>query len=169
MLENQCALEIVDPEIVDPEIVNPELVDPEIVNPEIVNPEIVNPEIVSPEIMNLEIVNFGGEGAIPRRVEIDDTSNSLRKDLTEGFIWTQGSGKATSGVILTLRGDGVESGCNGGLLGNSGRKGGCNATQDAQDAQDAKTTSPTSGRSDDASDAGNIFADESNNHVVGGK
>ena len=80
MLENQCALEIVDPEIVDPEIVNPE----------IVNPEIVNPEIVSREIVNLEILNFGDEGAIRRRVEIDDTSDSLRKDLTEGFIWTQG-------------------------------------------------------------------------------
>ena len=80
MLENQCALEIVDPEIVDPEIVNPE----------IVNPEDVNPEIVSPEIVNYEIVNFGGKGAIRRRVEIDNTSNSLRKDLTEGFIWTQG-------------------------------------------------------------------------------
>ena len=80
MLENQCALEIVDPEIVDPEIVNPE----------IVNPEIVNPEIVNPEIVNLEIVNFAGEGAIPCRVEIDDTSDSLRKDLTEEFIWTQG-------------------------------------------------------------------------------
>ena len=45
------------------------------------------------------------------------------------------------------------------MLDNSGRKGGCNATQDAQDAQDAKATSPTSGRSDDVSDAGNIFAD----------
>ena len=64
--------------------------DPEILNPEIVNPEIVNPEIASPEIMNLEIVNFGNEGAIRRSVEIDDTSDSLRKDLTEGFIWTQG-------------------------------------------------------------------------------
>ena len=53
----------------------------------------------------------------------------------------------------------VESGCNGRLLGNSGRKGGCNATQDAQDAQDAKTTSPRSGRNDDASDVGNILAD----------
>ena len=80
MLENQCALEIVDPEIVDPEIVNPE----------IVNSEIVNPEIVRPEIVNFEIVNFRGEGAIRRRVEIDDTSDSLRKDLTEGSIWNQG-------------------------------------------------------------------------------
>ena len=80
MLQNQCALEIVDPEIVDPEIVNPE----------IVNLEIVNPEIVSPEIVNFEIVHFGGEGAIRRRVEIDDTSDSLRKDPTEGFVWTQG-------------------------------------------------------------------------------
>ena len=80
VLRNQCALEIVDTEIVDPEIVNPE----------IVNPEIVNPEMVSPEIVNLEIVNFGGEGGMQRRVEIDDTSDSLRKDLTEGFIWTQG-------------------------------------------------------------------------------
>ena len=71
MLENQCALEIVDSEIVDREIVNP---------------EIVNPEIVSPEIVNLEIVNFGGEGGIRRRVEIDDTSDSLMKDLTEGFV-----------------------------------------------------------------------------------
>ena len=75
MLENQCAIEIVDPEIVDPEIVNP---------------EIVNPEIVSPEIVNLEIMNFGVEVAIRRRVEIDDTSDSLRKDLMEGSIWTQG-------------------------------------------------------------------------------
>ena len=70
MLENQCALEIVDPEIVDPEI--------------------LNPEIGNPEIVNLEIVNFGGEGAIRRRGEIDVTSDSLRKDLTEGFVWTQG-------------------------------------------------------------------------------
>ena len=53
----------------------------------------------------------------------------------------------------------MESGCNRGLLGNTGRRGGCNATQDAQDAQDAKTTSPTPGRNDDASNAGNIFAD----------
>ena len=60
MLENQCALEIVDPEIVHPEIVNPE----------IMNPEIVNPEIVSPEIVNLAFVNFRGEGAIRRRVEM---------------------------------------------------------------------------------------------------
>ena len=85
MLENQRALEIVGPEIVDPEIANQE-----IVNPEIVNPEIASPEIASPEIVILEIVNFGDEGAIRRRVEIDDTSDSLRKDLTEGFIWTQG-------------------------------------------------------------------------------
>ena len=35
VLENQCALEIVDPEIVDPEIVNPEIVNPESLNPEI--------------------------------------------------------------------------------------------------------------------------------------
>ena len=75
MLENPCALEIVDPDIVDREIVNP---------------EIVNPQIVSQEIVNLENVNFGGEGAIPRRIEIDDTSDSLMKDLTAGFIWTQG-------------------------------------------------------------------------------
>ena len=66
--------------------------------------------------------------------------------------------------MRTLRGGGVESGCNGGLLGNSGRRGGCNATQDAQDAQDAKTTSPTSERSDNASDAGSSFADV---HFVG--
>ena len=59
MLENQCVLEIVDPEIVAPEIVNP-------------------------EIVNLEIVNFGGEGAIRHRCEIDVTSDSLRKDLTRG-------------------------------------------------------------------------------------
>ena len=65
MLENQCALEIVDPEIVDPEIMNP-------------------------EIVNLEIVNFSGEGSIRCRGEIDVTSDSLRKDLTEGFVWTQG-------------------------------------------------------------------------------
>ena len=48
VLENQCALEIMDPNIV--------------------VLEIVNPEIVSPEIMNLEIMNFGGEGAIRRMV-----------------------------------------------------------------------------------------------------
>ena len=71
MLENQYALEIVNPEIV---------------GREIVNPEFVNPEIMSLEIVNLEIVNFGGEGAIRRRVEIDDTSDSLMKDLTEGFV-----------------------------------------------------------------------------------
>ena len=75
MLENQCALELVDPEIVDWEIVNP---------------EIVNPEIVSPEIVNLESMNFAGVGAIRHRVEINDTSDSLMKDLTEGFVWTQG-------------------------------------------------------------------------------
>ena len=50
----------------------------------------MNPEIVNPEIMNLEIVNFGGEGTIRRRGGIDVTSDSLRKDLTEGFVWTQG-------------------------------------------------------------------------------
>ena len=65
VLENQCALGIVDPEIVDPEIVNP-------------------------EIVNLQIMNFGGEGTIRRRSEIDVTCDSLRKDLTEGFVWTQG-------------------------------------------------------------------------------
>ena len=85
MLENQCALEIVDPEIVDREIVNTEIVDPEIVNP-----EIVNPGIVIPDIVNLEVVNFGGEGAIRRRGEIDVTSDSFRKNLTEGFVRTQG-------------------------------------------------------------------------------
>ena len=97
---------------------DPEIVDPQIVNPEIANPEIVNPVIVSPEIGNLEIVTFGDEGAIRRRVEIDDTCDSLTKDLTDGFVWTQGSSKATSGVIQTLRGGGVVSPCNGGLLGN---------------------------------------------------
>ena len=80
MLENLCALEIEGPEIVDPEIVTPD----------IVNPEIVSSEIMSPEIVNLEIVNFRAEAAIRRTVEIYDTSDSLRKDLTEGFIWTQG-------------------------------------------------------------------------------
>ena len=80
MLENQCALESVDPKIMDQGIVNPE----------IVNPEIMNPEIVSPEIVNLEIVNFRGEGTIRLRVEIDDTCDSLKKYLTEGFFWTQG-------------------------------------------------------------------------------
>ena len=70
MLENQCALEIVHPEILDPEV--------------------VKSEIVNPAIVNLEIVNFGGVGAIRRRGEIDVTSDSLRKDLTEGFVWTQG-------------------------------------------------------------------------------
>ena len=80
MLENQLALEIVDPEIMDPDIVKPE----------IVKPEIVNPEIISPEIVILEIVNFGGECAIRHRVEIDDTSDSLRKDLAERLVWPQG-------------------------------------------------------------------------------
>ena len=65
MLENQWALDIGDPEIVDSEIVNP-------------------------EIVNLEIVNLGSEGAIRRRGEIDVSSDSLRKDLAEGFVWTQG-------------------------------------------------------------------------------
>ena len=55
--------------------------------------------------------------------------------------------------------DEVESGCNGGLLGNSGHRCGPKATQDAQDAQDAKTTSLTSGRNDNTSDVSNIFAD----------
>ena len=66
--------------------------DPEIVSPEMVNPEIVSPEIVNPgpDIVNLEIVNFGGEGAIRPQGEIDVTSDSLRKDLTERPIWTQG-------------------------------------------------------------------------------
>ena len=86
-LEKQCALEIVDPEIVSPEIVNSEIVSPEIVNPGIMSPEIVNP---GPDIVNLEIVNFGGEGAIQRQGEIDVTSDSLRKDQTEGPVWTQG-------------------------------------------------------------------------------
>ena len=63
MLEHQCALEIE-------------------------NPEIASPEIVNPEIVNLEIVNFGGEGANRRRGGIDVTSDSLMKDLTEGFVWT---------------------------------------------------------------------------------
>ena len=57
---------------------------------EIENPEIASPEIVNPEIVNLEIVNFGGEGANRRRGGIDVTSDSLMKDLTEGFVWTQG-------------------------------------------------------------------------------
>ena len=43
-----------------------------------------------PDIVNLEIVNFGGEGAIRRQGEIDVTSDSLRKDMTEGPVWTQG-------------------------------------------------------------------------------
>ena len=85
MLENQCALEIENPEIASPEIVNPEIASPEIMNPEIVNLEIMNLEIV-----NLEIVNFGGEGANQRWGGIDVTSDSLMKDLTEGFVWTQG-------------------------------------------------------------------------------
>ena len=76
-----------DPDIVSPEIVNPEIVNPEIVNPEIVSPEIMN---LGPHIVNLEIVNFGGEGTIRRQGEIDVTSDSLRKDLTEGPVWTQG-------------------------------------------------------------------------------
>ena len=90
MLENQCALEIENPEIASLEIVNPEIASPEIVNPEIASPEIVNPEIVNLEIVNLEIVNFGGEGANRRRGGIDVTSDSLMKDLMEGFVWTQG-------------------------------------------------------------------------------
>ena len=56
----------------------------------IVNPEIASQEIVNPEIVNLEIVNFGGEGPNRRRRGIDVTSDSLMKDLTEGFVWTQG-------------------------------------------------------------------------------
>ena len=59
-------------------------------DPKIVKPEIVDLERVNPEIVKLEIMNFGGEGALQRRGEIDVTSNSLRKDLTEGFVWTQG-------------------------------------------------------------------------------
>ena len=82
MLENQGSVEIVDPEIVDPEIVNS--------NPKIVKPEIVNLERVNPEIVKLEILNFGGQGALQHRGEIDVTSNSLRKDLTKGFVCTQG-------------------------------------------------------------------------------
>ena len=70
MLENQCALEIQ--------------------NPDIGSQEIVNPEIVNLEMVNLEIVNFGGEGANRRRGGIDVTSDSLKKDLMEGFVWTQG-------------------------------------------------------------------------------
>ena len=70
MLENQCALEIE--------------------NPDIASPEIVNPEIVNLEMVNLEIVDFGGEGANRCRGGIDVTSDSLMKDLTEGFVWTQG-------------------------------------------------------------------------------
>ena len=80
MLENRCALEIE----------NPEIASPEIVNPEIARPEIVNPETVNVEILNSEIVNFGDEGANRRRGGIDVTSDSLMKDLTEGFVWTQG-------------------------------------------------------------------------------
>ena len=69
-------------------------------------------EIVDPEIMNLEIVNFRGEGAIRRRGEIDITSDILRKDVTEEFVWTEGRGKVTSGVIRTLTWGGVEPRCN---------------------------------------------------------
>ena len=65
MLENQCALEIE-------------------------YPDIASPEMVNPEIVNLEIVNFGGEGANRRQGGIDVASNSLIKDPTEGFVWTQG-------------------------------------------------------------------------------
>ena len=50
----------------------------------------MNPEIVNLEIMNLEIMNFGGEGANRRRGGIDVTSDSLMKDLMEGFVSTQG-------------------------------------------------------------------------------
>ena len=70
MLENQCALEIK--------------------NPNIASPDMVNPEIMNLEIVNLEMVNFGGEGANRRRGGIDVTSDSLLKDLTDGFVWTQG-------------------------------------------------------------------------------
>ena len=56
---------------------------------DIMHPEIVDPDIVNPENVNLEIVNFGAEGAIRRRGKIDVTSNSLRMDLTEVFVWTQ--------------------------------------------------------------------------------
>ena len=77
MIEKQWALEIVDLEIVNLEIMNPEILSPEIVNP-------------GPDVINLEIVNFGGEGAIRRQGEIDVTSDTLRKDLTEGPVWTQG-------------------------------------------------------------------------------
>ena len=56
-------------------------------DPEIVSPKIVNP---GPDIVNLEIVNFGGEGAIRCHGEIDVTPDSLRTDLTEGPVWTQG-------------------------------------------------------------------------------
>ena len=80
MLENQCALEIE----------NPEIVSLDIVNPEIASPEIVNPEIVNLEIMNLEIVNFGVQGGNRRRGGIDVTSDSLMKNLTVGFVWTKG-------------------------------------------------------------------------------
>ena len=75
MLENQCALEIENPDIA---------------SQEIVNPEIVNLEIVNLEIVNLEIVNFGGKGVNQRRGGIDVTSDSLMKDLKEGFVWSQG-------------------------------------------------------------------------------
>ena len=76
MQAKQYALEILDPENVSPEIVNPEIVSPEIVNP-------------GPDIVNFEIMNFGGEGAIRRQGEIDVTSDSLRKNLTERLIWTE--------------------------------------------------------------------------------
>ena len=84
MLENQCALEIENPEIASPEIANPEIASPEIANPEIASAEIMNPKIV-----NSEIVNFRSEGTNRGRGGIDVTSDRLMKDLTEGFVWTQ--------------------------------------------------------------------------------
>ena len=75
MLENQCALEIENPDIA---------------SPEMVNPEILNLESVHVEIVNLEIVNCGGEGATRRRGGNEVTSDCLMKDLTEEFVWTQG-------------------------------------------------------------------------------
>ena len=74
MLENQCALEIENPEIA---------------SPEILTPKIASPKILKLEIVNLETVNFRGEGANQCRGGIEVTSDSLMKDLTKGFVWIQ--------------------------------------------------------------------------------
>lgn len=83
MVENLCAIEIVDQETVDPEIVK---MNCEILNRKIVNLEIGNTRIVKLEIVKSEMVNLGCEGGIRHKSEIDVTSESLRKDLRQGFL-----------------------------------------------------------------------------------